>query len=84
MMRATGEIRKIQPLGRIVLPVGLRQTMDIKVNDTMEIYYENGNIIVSKYTPKCLFCGNKDDVYEYKDMYFCKSCIIELKEEFVL
>ena len=56
-MKSTGIVRKIDGLGRIVLPIELRKYMDIHTGDDIEIFVEGGTIVLSKYTPACLFCG---------------------------
>lgn len=65
-MKSTGIVRKIDELGRIVLPIELRATMNIKHKDGVEIFVEDDKIILKKYEPACLFCGNADNVTFYK------------------
>ena len=80
-MKVTGIVRKIDNLGRIVIPKELRNTMDIDFKDPIEIYVDNnGNIILKKYKPRCVFCGNKEEVIEYEDKNICKDCIQEFKK----
>ncbi len=75
-MKATGIVRKIDDLGRIVLPKELRRTMNINKKDPMEIYVEgDGTIILKKYQPACIFCGNADDVLEFRGKVICKDCL---------
>lgn len=73
-MKSTGMVRKIDELGRIVIPMELRKYFGIDVKDPLEIYVEDGNIILSKYEPACVFCGEKKDVITYKNKSICKSC----------
>ena len=61
-MKSTGIIRKVDELGRIVLPIELRRTLDIDDNDSLEIFIEENTIILKKYQPACIFCGNARDV----------------------
>ncbi len=77
-MKATGIVRKVDELGRVVLPIELRRTLDIDIKDSLEIYVENDSIILRKYEPACLFCGNSTDVQEFKGKSICKNCIKEL------
>ncbi len=77
-MKATGITRKVDELGRIVLPVELRRTMDISVRDPLEIYVDGDKIILKKYNPACIFCGNADNTVFFKDKLICKSCINKL------
>ena len=57
-MKSTGIVRKVDELGRIVLPIELRRTLDIDVKDALEIYVEGSQIILKKYEPACVFCGS--------------------------
>lgn len=74
-MKSTGIVRKIDELGRIVLPIEIRNTMDIKNRDAIEIFVDEGKIILKKYEPACLFCGNADEVTYFKGKLICKDCI---------
>jgi len=80
-MKATGITRKVDELGRIVLPIELRRTMDIAVRDPLEIYVDGPKVILKKYNPACIFCGNADDVTYYKDKLICRDCIKKIKNE---
>lgn len=83
-MKATGIVRKIDNLGRIVIPKELRETMNIEVKDPIEIYVdENDKIILKKYQPACIFCGNAEDTIDYKGKVICSECLekINIKEE---
>ena len=79
MMKSTGIVRKVDELGRIVLPIELRRTLNIDIKDSIEIYVDNSSIVLKKYEPTCLFCGEADDVVTYKDKNVCKSCLEEMK-----
>ena len=57
-MKSTGIVRKVDELGRIVLPIELRRTMGIEVKDALEIYVDGDHIVLKKYEPSCVFCGN--------------------------
>ncbi len=78
-MRATGIVRKIEDLGRIVLPVELRKGMNINHKDYIEIFVEADTIILKKYEPACIFCDNASDVKRYKGRKICSACMEELK-----
>ncbi|MGM0420276.1 MAG: AbrB/MazE/SpoVT family DNA-binding domain-containing protein [Bacillota bacterium] len=80
-MKSTGIVRKVDDLGRVVLPKELRKTMDIDVKDPMEFYVEEDKIILKKYTPACYFCGSVENKILYKDKYVCESCIEELEKK---
>lgn len=80
-MKSTGVVRKVDELGRIVVPIELRRTMDIAVKDTLEIFVEGDQIILKKYHPACIFCENVKDVITYKGKLVCKDCLAALKNE---
>lgn len=73
-MKSTGVVRQLDTLGRIVLPIELRRTMDIGVKDMVEIFVENDQIILKKYHPSCIFCGDARDVMSFKGKLVCKHC----------
>lgn len=80
-MKATGITRKIDPLGRIVLPKELRREMGIKENETsMEIFVEDDMVILKKYEPACTFCGEAGNVVNFKGKNICKKCLKELSK----
>ena len=78
-MKSTGIVRKVDELGRIVLPIELRRTLDIDVKDALEIYVEGNQIILKKYEPACVFCGSSKDVIHFKDKNVCRNCIRDLE-----
>lgn len=73
-MRSTGIVRKIDDLGRIVLPIELRRTLEIGDRDSLEIFTEDNTIILKKYQPACIFCGNAKDISTYKGRNICPAC----------
>lgn len=77
-MKATGIVRKVDELGRIVLPIELRRTLHVGDRDSLEIYTDNDKIILKKYEPSCIFCGNAKDVVNFKGKNVCPDCIREL------
>jgi len=78
-MKSTGIVRKLDELGRVVLPIELRRTMDIAVHDTVEIFVEEDRIILKKYHPACVFCGDARDVSMFKGKLICANCMKEIK-----
>ena len=80
-MKSTGIVRRIDELGRIVLPIELRNKMDIKNKDSIEIFVEDDRIILKKYVPACLFCGNAEDVIHYRSKLVCKHCLEEMTRQ---
>ncbi len=79
MMKSTGIVRKIDELGRIVLPIEIRKTLDIATKDAVEIFIENDKIILKKYHPACIFCGNANEVAYYKGKLVCPECLEGLR-----
>lgn len=78
-MKSTGIVRKVDELGRIVLPIELRRTLDIAERDPLEIYVDEDRIILKKYLPACLFCGNAKDIVDYKGKNICPDCLKAIK-----
>ena len=78
-MKSTGVVRKVDELGRIVIPIELRRTLDIAEKDALEIYVDGDTVILKKYQPACIFCGEARDVTTYRGKNICKSCLSELK-----
>ena len=78
-MKATGIIRPIDSLGRVVLPMELRNTMNISSQDTLQITINGEYIVLRKFHPSCVFCNNITDVVEYKGKSVCKACMKNLK-----
>lgn len=79
-MKSTGIVRKVDELGRIVLPIELRRTLDIVEKDAIEIYVDGASIILKKYEPTCIFCGDARNVINYKGKNICSACMKELKK----
>ena len=77
-MKATGIVRKVDELGRIVLPIELRRTLDIAERDPLEIYVDGTSIVLRKYQPACVFCGDSRDVDIFKGKNICPACKKEL------
>lgn len=78
-MKSTGIVRKVDNLGRIVIPKELRNTLNIQEGSPLEIYTDDGQIILKKYEPDCIFCGEADDVVNWKGKNICKKCLHELR-----
>ncbi|NLO49021.1 MAG: AbrB/MazE/SpoVT family DNA-binding domain-containing protein [Clostridiales bacterium] len=79
-MKSTGIVRQMDSLGRIVLPVELRRTLDIAEKDSLEIYVDESSIVLKKYQPACIFCDNVRDIVNYKGKNICPECIESLKK----
>ncbi len=77
-MKSTGIVRKVDELGRVVIPIELRRTLDISRRDSLEIYVDGDNIILRKYEPGCVFCGSVEDTRQYRGKTVCESCLDEI------
>ena len=80
MMVSLGIIRRIDPLGRLVLPAKLRNMMQIEEQTPLEIFMDGNYIILKKYTPGCIFCGNGEGLKIFEGKRVCASCLIEIKD----
>ena len=77
-MKATGIVRPVDPLGRVVIPVELRRNLGIKTDDSLEVFVDGDYIMLKKYEPACIFCGNAKDVILFKGRNICPACRQEL------
>ena len=73
-MKSTGIIRRVDELGRVVIPIELRNKFGITEKDPMEIYVEGSSIILKKYEPNCIFCGNSKKLIDFQDKLICEKC----------
>ena len=79
-MKATGMVRKVDELGRIVLPAEIREAMDIEAKTSLEIFTDEGRIILQKYRPSCIFCANVDNLVYFNSSRICSECLAKLRE----
>lgn len=79
-MKSTGIVRKVDELGRIVVPMELRKTMDIKEKDPIEIFTDGDSIILRKFTDSCIFCGDNENTVCFEGKIICTNCLSKLKE----
>lgn len=79
-MKYVGMVRRLDNLGRLVLPIELRRIFGIEKHDGLEIFTDNGRIILRKYEPDCTFCGNTDEVTNFKNRNICVSCLSEMSQ----
>jgi transcriptional pleiotropic regulator of transition state genes len=79
--KATGIVRKIDDLGRFTLPMELRRTLNIQDFDSLEVYVEGDRIILRKHEPACVFCGDADQVAQFKGKNICQSCLSMLTRD---
>lgn len=78
MLKSTGIIRRVDELGRVVIPIELRNKLKIVEKDPIEIYVDGSSIILRKYEPNCVFCGSTKFLTSYKDKLVCEKCITKL------
>ena len=76
-MKSTGIVRKVDELGRVVIPIEIRNKFDIAEK---EIYVDGSSIILKKYEPNCIFCGNSKNLISYKDKLVCTKCAQKLSD----
>ncbi len=79
-MKATGIVRKVDELGRLVLPIELRRTLGIEERDALEIYVDGSTVILRKYQPSCVFCDDAADVVNFKGKNVCRKCLKEMSK----
>ncbi|MCR3759203.1 AbrB/MazE/SpoVT family DNA-binding domain-containing protein [Clostridium felsineum] len=79
-MKSSGIVRRLDDLGRLVIPKELRKTLSLPEGTSMEIFIDGELIILKKYQPSCVFCGEASEVVNYKGKKICKHCLKELKE----
>lgn len=78
-MKSTGIVRRVDELGRIVLPIELRRILDIGEKDALEICVEGSSIVLKKYRPTCVFCDNTRDICIFRGKNVCPKCLRELR-----
>lgn len=79
-MKSTGIVRKIDELGRIVIPIEIRNQFDITEKDPIEIYVDGSSIILKKYERTCFFCGNTKKLFPFKNKLICSNCLSQIKD----
>lgn len=77
-MKSTGIVRKLDDLGRIVLPIELRRVLNIDIKDSMEIFVEGERVILRKYEPACIFCQSAENVHHHIGRLVCDECMKEI------
>ena len=80
IMKKSGELCKVDALGRIVIPVRLRRSLGLKTNDPLEVYTNDDEIVLRKYIPVCVFCGSEEELILYKSKYVCAECAAQISQ----
>ena len=73
-MKSTGIVRRVDELGRVVIPIEIRNQFNIVEKDPIEIYVDGSSIVLKKFEPNCIFYGSTENLYEYNDKLVCKEC----------
>lgn len=81
-MKSTGIIRRVDELGRVVIPKEIRDNLEIKEKDTIEIYTDGNRVILQKYQPNCYFCGNSNDLMNFHEKLICNNCIKQITKKY--
>ncbi len=79
-MKSTGIVRKVDELGRVVIPIELRRTLGISMKDALEIYVDGEKIVLKKYEPACIFCANAEGVKHFSGRNVCQECISKMSD----
>ena len=79
-MKSTGIVRRVDELGRVVIPIEIRNKFEIAEKDPIEIYVEGSSIILKNFEQNCIFCGSTKDLVEYKDRLVCSKCAENLSQ----
>ncbi|PTX64230.1 transcriptional pleiotropic regulator of transition state genes [Melghirimyces profundicolus] len=82
-MQGIGIVRRVDHLGRIVLPKELRETMNIKPHDGVEIFVNDDTIVLQKYNPSCVFCDSSEELFYFKGKIICKGCLEDTRSHVV-
>lgn len=78
-MKSTGIVRRVDDLGRVVIPIEIRRNFDVNIGDSMEIYVDGQHVLLRKYQPQCIFCSEAKGVKNFRGKNMCPKCIEELK-----
>lgn len=81
-MRDTGIVRRVDDLGRVVIPMELRRSLGIKVKDPLAIFVDGEKVVLARPEKSCAICGSTDvsDFVELKGRLVCDTCVEELKK----
>ncbi len=79
-MKSTGIRRKVDDLGRVVIPAGIRRSLGIHEGDSLEVAVDGEHVILAKPTDRCVFCGSEDGPLEsFRGRVICRPCVGSLR-----
>ena len=81
-MKSTGFVKKIDELGRILIPKELRSSLELDSKDALEMFVDGDRIVLQKYQPACIFCNSADDIVFFEGRRICASCLSKLKSQY--
>lgn len=79
-MKSTGMVRPLDNLGRVVLPIELRRSLQLEPKDPVEIFVDGEAVILKKYEPGCAFCGGMDGLVVCEGRNVCRACAAKIAE----
>ncbi len=79
-MKSTGMVRKLDELGRVVIPKEIRHKLNIEEKDPIEIYIQGESVVLKKYEASCIFCNNSKKLSNYKDKLICSNCLSQISK----
>ena len=80
VLKSTGIVRKVDELGRVVIPIELRRTLGISEKDPIEIFTDDNRIVLKKFEVACTFCGSVDQLESFEGRMICLDCIKKLQK----
>ncbi len=80
-MKTTGIVRKLDTLGRVVVPMEMRRKLRLKTDSPIEIIMEGDRILMRKYNIACIFCEATEDLVEFRNKHICRQCLCNIVEE---
>lgn len=81
-MKSTGFVKRVDELGRILIPKELRSSLEIESKDSLEMFVDGDRIVLQKYQPACIFCSSADDIVFFEGRRICASCLSKLKSQY--
>lgn len=79
-MKTLGMVRKVDALGRIVIPHELREALGIDSGDELELCCQGEALVLRKFSSACVFCGGRESIYVFREKYVCGECLQSLRK----